>query len=60
MLFNVKMLVPSPLKVLNKTSEIFRQGKFTEYFEKATQDARPKLSGSKLWNFKTAKRNKVI
>ena len=43
MLFNVKILVPSPLKVLNKTSEIFRQGKLTEYFEKTTQDARPKL-----------------
>ena len=46
-LFNVKILVPSPLKVQNKTSDTFRQGKFIEYFEKIlVQDAR-----LKLWNF---------
>ena len=60
MLFNVKILVPSPLKVQNKTSETFRQGKFTEYFEKTIKDARLKLCYSKLCNFNMPKRNKFI
>ena len=50
----------SPLKVQNKTSETFRQGKLTECFEKTIQNARLKLCYSKLWNFKIPKRNKFI
>ena len=60
MLFNVKVLVPSPLKVQNKTSETFGQRKFAEYFEKTIQGTRLKLCYSKLWNFKILKRNKFI
>ena len=57
-LFSVKMLVLSPVKVQNKALETFRQGKSTEYFEKTIPGARLKLCYSNLWNFKIPKRNK--